>query len=129
MVHKLAPRVTGAFFIIIILLSGCLLSKSSISEDEKNTFINTYAGLVLIQIKYDKLNKFYDQAEQAIFEENSTTREEFEQFEQKISSNPELQKEIYTKIIEKLKEYKDTPVDSLNIYIRNLTLERNNKFK
>ncbi len=121
------PRATGAFFIALLLLSACSYFGDSVSEDEKTTFINIYTDLVLVKSKYDTNSKIIEKTENEIFKRNGISKEEFINFKDKISSNPDLQNEIYQRILKQLKAYRELPKDSLNFMIKELTLNKLNK--
>jgi hypothetical protein len=128
MAHKFPPRSTGAFFIaLLILIYSCGLNSKPVSDKEIDSFCNTYTDLVLIQLRFKGNDKKYKTAESAVFEKNGLTKDEFSEFKKKISSKPELENEIYHKLLDKLKTYQDLPVDSLNKLINSLAINKTDK--
>jgi ATP-dependent Lon protease len=119
--RKIRPRVTGAFFIFVTLLVVCGKSPS-ISADEKEAFINTYVELTLAKIKYGNLDKQYQNIKKEIFLKNGTGEEFLNNFIDKISTNIEIQQEIYEEIANRLEKFDKISPDSLNRYFRNYNL-------
>ena len=119
--RKLKPRAAGAFFIALIILFSCSSPGSTISNDEKEAFINAYVELSLVQLKIKNRSGVYESAEKNILAKNNFTREEFASFGEKISANPDLQTEIYQAIKARLEIYQELPIDSLNVLIKNLS--------
>jgi len=126
-VRKIMPRVTGAFFIAFLILSACSTFSSSVSSDEKEAFINTYTDMVLVQLKYDDRSIVLKNSEDALFQRNGLTKDEFLAIEAKVLSNPDLQLEIYNAILEQLRTYRELPKDSLETLIKGLTIVKEEK--
>jgi len=116
--HKIWPRVTGAFFIFIILYAACGKSPS-ISPDEKEAFINTYVELTLAQIRYRNFEKQYQDIKKEIYLKNGTDEEFLDNFIDKISTNIEVQEDIYREITSRLEKFEQVSPDSLNRFLKN----------
>lgn len=120
MVHKLEPRLGGAFLFILLIGFGCHSTASGLSRQEKAAFINTYVELTIAQAKYDVRPREYDVAVKNIYAKNNTSPELMKEYLRKISDNPQEQHEVYNAIAEKLKGYEDIPADSLNKILKPL---------
>ena len=121
LVHKILPAIRPVFFIILItqFLYSCT-NTVSVNENEKKAFINTYVELTLARVEFTLArvefkieSKKYQTRVNEIYKRNGTNREFIDNFLTKISSRPELQKEIFQSITNKLKEYEKIPSDSL----------------
>jgi len=118
MVRRIWPRLTGAFFIILILSIGCGKSPA-ISADEKEAFISTYVELTLAQIKFKNFDKQYQEIKKEIYLKNRTDEEFLKSFIDKISANIEVQEDIFREITGRLEKYEQVSPDSLNRYFKN----------
>ena len=114
LVHKILPAIRRGFFVILItqFLYSCT-NTVSVNENEKKAFINTYVELTLARAEFKIDSKKYQTRVNEIYKRNGTNREFIDNFLAKISSRPELQKEIFQSITSKLKEYEKMPSDSL----------------
>ena len=118
MVRRIWPRLSGAFFIILILSIGCGKSPA-ISADEKEAFISTYVELTLAQIKFKNFDKQYQEIKKEIYLKNRTDEEFLKSFIDKISANIEVQEDIFREITGRLEKYEQVSPDSLNRYFKN----------
>ena len=116
--RKIWPRVTGVFFIFIMLYAACGKSPS-ISANEKEAFINTYVELTLAQIKFRNLDKQYQDIKKEIYLKNGTDEEFLNNFIEKISANIEVQEDIFREITNRLEKFEQVSPDSLNHYFKN----------
>ena len=114
LVRKICSRIIGTFFILMVfsLCQSCS-NNPSVSQDEKESFINTYIDLTLAKVKYNQASKKHEKALSIIFTRNGTSREFINDFLEKIANHPEVQKEIFQAIVDRLEKYENMPPDSL----------------
>ena len=114
MVRKIWSRIIGTLFMLMVfsLCQSCS-NNPSVSQDEKESFINTYIDLTLAKVKYDRKSIEHEKAINIIFTRNGTSREFLDDFLEKIAKHPEVQKEIFQTIVDRLEKYENMPPDSL----------------
>jgi len=120
LVHKIEPRLGGAFLLFILFCLACVSTPSGLTRQEKEAFINTYVDLTIARARYGVRPKDYDVTVKHIYAEYNTSPELMKEYLQKMANNPQEQHEIYNAIADKLKGMEDIPADSLNKILKPL---------
>jgi hypothetical protein len=116
-------RLIGTFFILILLPPGACNRNIPVSDKDKEAFINTVVDLVLMMDQPVPAKGKQPDGYETLFARHGTSEEFLYDFIDKISSHPEVQREIFQTISDRLKKYRDLPPDSLRRIIKSLAVE------
>jgi len=113
-VHRFQPANRRAFFITILILFFISCETTpSVSDHEKELFTKICVELTVSKIKYSNNADAYKAAIEDIFLRNNTNRDFLDDFLKKISSQPEIQQEVFQAINSQLEKIESLPPDSL----------------
>ena len=113
-VRRMQPADRRAFFITILVFFILSCDKTpSVSDQEKELFTKICVELAVSKIKHGNNAAAYQMAIEDIFLRNNISREFLNDFLEKISSQPEIQQEVFQAINDRLEKYESLPLDSL----------------